>query len=723
MKKLSFFMMTVFLFSVVVAPQCLAKCDGDFDYDGYCDDSDLVVFAAEFGRTDCTTSRPCPGDFNADDDCDGSDLAVFAANFGRTNCLNYHEKTVIDFSTDAFYKIRNVVAPLDQTRPTMEFIGNHIKVQSEHWAYVLDNTGQQIFRPVATFPHIEPSFSNDIGPNLNRWMAQPFPQSKVDKAKNFAERFFGVRYNGDVAIDVTPARELIASKSASSDIVKHYEGRSMVLFSPQRPDSPMVGSYFTSTAQSLEGKTVTAVREIERPFRGYETGITFSPQIGIVPGEQVIRAESTFLTPTLQEIVGVFRDGLANGAIKSHVFYYGPDLRFGSFFGPDEWRFEYNAYTWESENFHYLDPYMSFTCNFDPHHYDPTCNPYYEDYYLFYPACLDVTSFDFSYYRTTPHYKNDFWYWWYYNGRKNGIRGNWLEASQSWEIADISVIHHKNLKSYNVEGTVNSYISWKHCDGVWTYNHPYNDFVPYKLEDKFYNDLEECHVATISTHGGMAFCFGFYQFLKERDLWVSLHRPGDDGLGKGNLRHLFLASCSSMNWNHGPKHGEQQNLFSDWMNSHVADGIRTVCGGDGELAGTHFTGLRFFKNYHLNESITQAWFDMQLEECTCNIPAVVAYGSTEDDAAATLFDGRFTKERGGTGWIIAAEVITKHLLTHQACCLPGGRCIDAASDDCLNPDYVKWYTGGDVDVAGTPMGSNTQCCIHCPEYYGYPLCF
>ena len=47
---------------------------------GYCDGSDLAVFAADFGRTDC--NNDCEDDFDGDDDVDGSDLAVFAANLG-----------------------------------------------------------------------------------------------------------------------------------------------------------------------------------------------------------------------------------------------------------------------------------------------------------------------------------------------------------------------------------------------------------------------------------------------------------------------------------------------------------------------------------------------------------------------------------------------------------------------------------------------------------------
>jgi hypothetical protein len=61
-------------------------CEGDFDGDGDVDGTDLAVFAADFGRTNCGIPTTCPGDFNNDGDVDGSDLAIFAADFGRTDC-------------------------------------------------------------------------------------------------------------------------------------------------------------------------------------------------------------------------------------------------------------------------------------------------------------------------------------------------------------------------------------------------------------------------------------------------------------------------------------------------------------------------------------------------------------------------------------------------------------------------------------------------------------
>lgn len=61
-----------------------ACCRSDIDGDGDVDGSDLAIFAADFGRTDCDQGQECEGDF--DQDVDGSDLAIFAADFGRTDC-------------------------------------------------------------------------------------------------------------------------------------------------------------------------------------------------------------------------------------------------------------------------------------------------------------------------------------------------------------------------------------------------------------------------------------------------------------------------------------------------------------------------------------------------------------------------------------------------------------------------------------------------------------
>jgi PKD repeat protein len=61
------------------------ECPGDFDKDGSSDEADLVLFASDFGKSNCAGG--CEGDFNSDADVDGSELATFIRKFGRTDCL------------------------------------------------------------------------------------------------------------------------------------------------------------------------------------------------------------------------------------------------------------------------------------------------------------------------------------------------------------------------------------------------------------------------------------------------------------------------------------------------------------------------------------------------------------------------------------------------------------------------------------------------------------
>lgn len=59
----------------------LPLCEGDFDSDTDVDGSDLSVFAADFGRTDCCMPDVL-GDFDGDGDVDGSDLIAIQSKGG-----------------------------------------------------------------------------------------------------------------------------------------------------------------------------------------------------------------------------------------------------------------------------------------------------------------------------------------------------------------------------------------------------------------------------------------------------------------------------------------------------------------------------------------------------------------------------------------------------------------------------------------------------------------
>jgi hypothetical protein len=169
----------------------------------------------------------------------------------------------------------------------------------------------------------------------------------------------------------------------------------------------------------------------------------------------------------------------------------------------------------------------------------------------------------------------------------------------------------------------------------------------------------------------------------------------------GRLRHLFLETCSTMNWLNSYR-DDPVTLVEDFMNSHVADGVRTIGGFDGGRVGGQVTGWRFFGHYHAGESISQSWFAMGLEEYDCNVPIMVAYGTDEEDAAGVLFDGRFTARRGRTGWAVAAEPVTDRFLEPRACCLPtaaGPPCVELTHKEC-------------IDLGGEPLDCGNTCEEH-----------
>ena len=57
---------------------------GDFNGSGSIDGSDLSVFTALFGESDCNEGGPCDGDFDLDGDVDGTDIAALFSSFGQT---------------------------------------------------------------------------------------------------------------------------------------------------------------------------------------------------------------------------------------------------------------------------------------------------------------------------------------------------------------------------------------------------------------------------------------------------------------------------------------------------------------------------------------------------------------------------------------------------------------------------------------------------------------
>jgi hypothetical protein len=73
----------------VLIVQTESVCECDVEPDSDIDGTNLAVFLADYGRTDCDVGELCEGDVEGDNDVDLFDLAVFARDFGRSDCPSY----------------------------------------------------------------------------------------------------------------------------------------------------------------------------------------------------------------------------------------------------------------------------------------------------------------------------------------------------------------------------------------------------------------------------------------------------------------------------------------------------------------------------------------------------------------------------------------------------------------------------------------------------------
>ncbi|MCG7853496.1 MAG: hypothetical protein MIO92_13335, partial [Methanosarcinaceae archaeon] len=101
-------------------------------------------------------------------------------------------QTVLNFATNEFSKMREKIDLEDKTPANAKFIGNHVEVASQKWAYVLDYSGQQIFRPINAYSHLKASFSKDISRVVEEWKDANVPQSKIDEARLLTSKTLGV---------------------------------------------------------------------------------------------------------------------------------------------------------------------------------------------------------------------------------------------------------------------------------------------------------------------------------------------------------------------------------------------------------------------------------------------------------------------------------------------------------------------------------------------------
>ncbi len=314
--------------------------------------------------------------------------------------------------------------------------------------------------------------------------------------------------------------------------------------------------------------------------------------------------ESRVATPVTERIAMRLLDALAAGT----AFDVADPLsaRLGTFYDPGEWRFEQTAYSYEGRSF--LDPMGR-------------SNPFRPD--------LDPPDIDtLPEYLNSEEYRSWCWYWWHLYGRVNGMRGNWNASRGQWCNSQVVVARHHNLDFYNS------------ADGR-------NTGDTQELEPAFYQDLEDCHVALFSGHGGPV--NGWPQMSGGSHGWFAWGL-GPYRLGDGNLRHLMIEGCGILSyWRDRPG----RVLAQRWLAADFIDGLRTVSGFDGEYIGSDRNGWRFFGRYHQGQSLGDAWAFAAMDECPDNAPVTVAYGATEQEALSTLWDGRFSTNRASPLWAAA----------------------------------------------------------------------
>ena len=319
-----------------------------------------------------------------------------------------------------------------------------------------------------------------------------------------------------------------------------------------------------------------------------------------------VRFESRVATAVTERIAMRLLDALETDAASSQI-HDGPALQVGTFFDPAERRFELTAYSYEGASF--LNP----AWRSNP--FRPSLDP---------PGAETVAE-----YIKTEEYRSWCWHWWNLYGRVNGIRGNWITPERRWSNREITVAQHRSLAEYNA------------IDGR-------NQGDTQQLEERFFQDLESCHVALFSAHGGSA--QDRPQMSRGPKGWFAWGL-GPHRLGEENLRHLLLEGCGVLSYFRDRR---GRLLTQQWLTADFIGGIRTVCGADGEYLGNDRNGWRFFGRYHRGSSISDAWAFALIDECPDNAPVTVAYGATEQEALQTLFDGRFSTEAAAPAWSAAS---------------------------------------------------------------------
>lgn len=312
-------------------------------------------------------------------------------------------------------------------------------------------------------------------------------------------------------------------------------------------------------------------------------------------------------------------------------------LKMGTFFDPSEYRFELKAYSHEGH------PYLDVSQNADPFQrgdFDPTKIPFVDV-----AACV-----------SSQDYKHWCWVWYTRYGRVNGVRGNHDPQTNQWEYPGVDVRIHRSLASYPLIGGEPTDIrTITNPDGT---QHPYPFAGATEFAPPFYSDMESCNIAAIFTHGGHV--GGRYRFRRQFDVWVKFEPPVP--LGRVNLRHLFADGCNTMGSIAEP---HKAVLLDTWVLRPFIGGIRTICGNDGLHTGLDREGWRFYGRYNKGESIADSWAQSKFDENLANNPVTIAYGKTLPEAVATLYTGRFSRDRANPVWGVVSTWVSSQVPPSQ----------------------------------------------------------
>ena len=494
------------------------------------------------------------------------------------------------------------IAAADLESPRTEMHGTFLAVRTDVWIYDIDMSGNQTFRPTANYSYMNLSTKNSR--RLTDYNPYASPQ-KVDDLIQTANSL---------------AISLDRNKSLSKRIFKK---------------ETLVGGRCGGELLFRDGRFLTRLSgEADRYF-----------QVIFDRDSMPIRIDTNIQSDECKRLIQLLFQEIVRNERQTVLPLKSEPLTFGTFFSPMEYRFESGAHTYEGEDF--LQPAAKenpFKLNdFTGSSVDLRIDGHFD-------AQKRTDLVDHAAWRKTDDYR--FWkfYFWNRYGRIGGVRGNWIDETKSWELPNIKVEHH-NLEGYRLVGgdpteTKEAILS----DGK-TYIFPFA--ISRQLDFNFYKDLENCTVAAFTTHGGPI--QDRFQLARGRDIWF-MPATIQNKLGRGNLRHLIFESCGAMGCFKEERAGAAYlSLASEWLPATYVNGLRTACGGDGEMDTSGCGGWSFFEKYNKGSSISDSWLiAMVNESASSNNPVTVSYGATLEETLSTLADGRFSSERASAKYSAAS---------------------------------------------------------------------